>query len=106
MLWYTLQFTHYSGDDISFDNFTAKDFNPIHAGTLSEALHHAASPVYGPHVPPLARIDSSDSPYGGVFTLRQHAGHYFQLHDFVRDTLPVFAVFAAGVFKPQSASVV
>ena len=106
MVWYTLQFTHYSGDDVQFDNFTADDFNRISAGTLTEAVQHAAQAVYGPHPPALARIDDGDSPYGGVFTLRQHAGHYFQLHDFVRDTLPVFAVFAAAVLTPQPASVV
>ena len=99
MRWYAIEFTHYTGDDTQFDNFDRDDYFPIEADTLSEALRQAAGTVYGSDLPMLSRIDDSDSPYGGVFTVSRYARRYHILNDWTLSNLPVFGVFAEGVMN-------
>lgn len=48
----------------------------LEAETLSAALEQIA-PLTGP----LARLDDSDSPYGGVYAPQRLARRYYQLND-------------------------
>lgn len=76
MRWAFKQFTHYSGDDAMFDGDTEAAYAVLEAPTLGAALAQVA-----PQTGPLARLDDSDSPYGGVFAPKRRAARYFKLND-------------------------
>lgn len=76
MRWAFKEFTHYSGNDAMFAMDTEDDYSVLEADTLGAALTHVA-PLTGP----LARLDDSDSPYGGVFAPKRLAARYFKLND-------------------------
>jgi len=93
MRWAFLEFTHYTGDDALFDNFSASDYTKITADSLDTVVHQLAT-IQGE---PLTRIDAGDSPYGGVYTHARIAQRYWKLNDFVRANTPCYAVFAESV---------
>ena len=76
MRWAFRQFTHYSGNDAMFEVDTEEDYEVLEAPTLGAALDQVA-----PRTGPLARLDDSDSPYGGVFAPKRLAPRYFKLND-------------------------
>lgn len=76
MRWAFKQFTHYSGDDAIFEVDTEEDYSVLEAETLADALERV-EPLTGP----LARLDDSDSPYGGVYAPKRLARRYYQLND-------------------------
>ena len=71
MRWALITFTHYTGNDAMFENFSAEDYAVIEADSLADALAQVSMPGES-----LAQIDDSDSPYGGVFTSRRVARRY------------------------------
>ncbi len=91
MRWALITFTHYTGDEM-FENFSAEDYAVIEAESLTEALTHVAMPGES-----LARIDDSDSPYGGVFTARRFARRYFKLNDRTLSHTLCYGLFAENV---------
>jgi hypothetical protein len=94
MRWALLEFTHYPGDDAVFDTYAPEDWHIIPADSLTDAVAIAAA-IQGQ---PLARIDDSDSPYGGVFTNARMARRYTLLQDSVRSNTLCYAIFAESVF--------
>ncbi len=76
MRWAFHEFTHYTGDDAMFEVTTEDDYSVLEAPTLGAALDQVA-PLTGP----LARLDDSDSPYGGVFAPKRLAARYFKLNE-------------------------
>ena len=91
MRWALTTFTHYTGDDAMFENFTVDDYTVLDAPSLHDALALVGADR------PLARIDDGDSPYGGVFTDQRRSKRYFKLNDFVRSNTLCYGLFAESV---------
>lgn len=92
MRWALITFTHYTGNDAMFENFSAEDYAVIEADSLADALAQVSMPGES-----LAQIDDSDSPYGGVFTSRRVARRYFKLNDFALSNTLCYGLFAENV---------
>jgi len=91
MQWAVLEFTHYTGDDAMFDNFDEEDWQKFSASDLSEALSIIKR---ANRIDKLARLDDSDSPYGGVFTRTEVVDTYYDLDDFDMSNTPCWCLLA------------
>ena len=87
MQWAVIEFTHYTDDDAMFDNFSEENWRQFSAQNLSEAIDILTRYTRLTGALSLARIDDSDSFYGGVFTDAAVAEDYWNLDDADKDTI-------------------
>lgn len=87
MQWAVIEFTHYTDDDAMFDNFSEENWRKFSAQNLSEAIDILTRYTRLTGALSLARIDDSDSPYGGVFTDTAVAETYWDLDDADKDSI-------------------
>lgn len=90
MRWAIVEFTHFTGDEAMFETMTEEDFAVVEGETLSEIVRR----VEGINGESLARIDASDSSYGGIYTDARLARRYFKLNDFVLSNTLCYGIFA------------